>query len=105
MDTAALYQKIISVIQKSFIDRAEKYGLTVNELKGLDPSIEDLILHLKGLNAILKVVAGDDHIEIILSIDASQCIVVMERMAQAIRQEDQKEIESLMLELKKHAKY
>jgi hypothetical protein len=45
MDTADLYKSIISVIQKSFIKPAERFGLSVTELKGLDPSIEDLILH------------------------------------------------------------
>jgi hypothetical protein len=44
MDTADLYQSIISVIQKSFIKPAERFGLSVTELKVLDPSIEDLIL-------------------------------------------------------------
>ncbi len=104
-DTAGLYQRIISIIWKSFIVPAEKYGLTVAELNNIDPSIEDLILHLNGLNAILKLIAKDNHSEINMSINASQCVVIMERMAQAIKQQDQKEIEVLMLELKRHAEY
>jgi hypothetical protein len=40
-----------------------------------------------------------------MSIDASQCVVIMERIAQAIRGEDQKTIDELITELKKHANY
>jgi hypothetical protein len=43
---------------------AERFGLSVTELKGLDPSIEDLILHLKGINVILGLFAKDDHSKI-----------------------------------------
>jgi len=105
MDTAHLYQRIIAIIQKKFIDPADRYGLKVAELKELDPSIDDLILHLNGLNAILKMFAGDDEMEMIVSIDASQCIVIMERMAHSIRQDDQIEIDKLMIELRKHAHF
>jgi hypothetical protein len=35
-----------------------------------------------------------------MSIDASQCVVIMERIAQAIREEDQKEVDKLIIELK-----
>jgi hypothetical protein len=40
-----------------------------------------------------------------MAIDASQCVVIMERIAQAVRREDQKEVNGLILELKKHANY
>jgi hypothetical protein len=33
MNTARLYQKIISIIQQSFIEPAERFGLSVVELK------------------------------------------------------------------------
>jgi hypothetical protein len=45
MNTARLYQKIISIIQQSFIEPAERFGLSVVELKELDPSIDELVLH------------------------------------------------------------
>jgi hypothetical protein len=96
MDTADLYQSIISVIQKSFIKPAERFGLSVTELKGLDPSIEDLILHLKGINVILGLFAKDDHSKINMAIDASQCVVIMERIAQAIGREDQEAVDKMI---------
>jgi hypothetical protein len=34
-----------------------------------------------------------------MAIDASQCVVIMERIAQAVRREDQKEVNGLILEL------
>ncbi|SMM98673.1 hypothetical protein SPONL_32 [uncultured Candidatus Thioglobus sp.] len=105
MDTAKLYQQIISVINKSFIEPAEKFGLSVTELQGLDPSIDELIFHLNGLNGILRLFAKDDHSDINMSIDASQCVVIMERIAQSIREEDQEAISELIVELKKHANY
>ena len=105
MNTAHLYQKIISIIQQSFIEPAERFGLSVVELKELDPSIDELVLHLKGLRGILKLFANDNHSEINMAIDASQCVVIMERIAQAVRREDQKEVNGLILELKKHANY
>jgi hypothetical protein len=84
---------------------AEKFGLSVTELQGLDPSIDELIFHLNGLNRILRLFAKDGYSEINMSIDASQCVVIMERIAQAIRGEDQKTIDELITELKKHANY
>jgi hypothetical protein len=76
MDTASLYQSIISVIQKSFIRPAERFGLSVTELKGLDPSIEDLILHLNGINVILGLFAKDDHSEINMAIDGLSALLL-----------------------------
>jgi hypothetical protein len=105
MDTASLYQEIISVIQEAFIGPAEKFGVSIVELKALDPSIDELISHLKGLTGILKLFADDNHSEINMSIDASQCVVIMERIAQAIREKDQEEVDKLIIELKKHANY
>ncbi|WP_369152923.1 hypothetical protein [Candidatus Thiodubiliella endoseptemdiera] len=105
MDTASLYQKIISIIQEKFINPANRYGLKIAELRELDPSIDDLILHLNGLNGILTLFAKDEHSEMNMSIDASQCVVIMGRIAQAIRQENQVEIDKLMIELEKHAHF
>ncbi|SMN16467.1 hypothetical protein CRYPA_252 [uncultured Candidatus Thioglobus sp.] len=40
-----------------------------------------------------------------MAIDASQCVVIMERIAQAIRKENQEAVDKLIIELKKHANY
>jgi hypothetical protein len=63
--------------------------LSVTEIKGLDPSIEDLILHLKGINVILGLFAKDDHSKINMAIDASQCVVIMERIVLSLQLRDQ----------------
>ena len=105
MDTANLYQKIIFIIRKSFIDKAKIYGLAVTELQGINPSIEELVHHLNGLNAILEILAKDEYSDINMSINASQCVVIMERIAQAVQQENQTEVDVLMVELEKHANY
>jgi hypothetical protein len=42
---------------------------------------------LKGINVILGLFAKDDHSKINMAIDASQCVVIMERIAQAIGRE------------------
>jgi hypothetical protein len=64
MDTASLYQNIISAIRGAFIEPAEKFGVSIVELKAFDPSIDELISHLKGLIGILKLFADDNHSEI-----------------------------------------
>jgi hypothetical protein len=51
MNTARLYQKIISIIQQSFIEPAERFGLSVVELKELDP--QKSVGHI-ALDTILK---------------------------------------------------
>jgi hypothetical protein len=50
--------------------------LSVTELKGLDPSIEDLILHLNGINVILGFFAKDDHSEINMAIDGLSALLL-----------------------------
>jgi hypothetical protein len=39
----SLYQNIISAIRGAFIEPAEKFGVSIVELKAFDPSIDELI--------------------------------------------------------------
>jgi hypothetical protein len=80
MNTAHLYQKIISIIQQSFIEPAERFGLSVVELKALDPSIDELVLHLKGLRGILKLFANDNHSEINMAM--GQALLIQQQIIQ-----------------------
>jgi hypothetical protein len=102
MDTAELYQRIIRIVT---LFTQEAYSLTINELDGLDPTVEELTKDLKFLSELLDKISKDDYSEINMRLNAAQCVIFMELVSTCINDNNQEDLDKYMVELEKHAKW
>jgi len=100
MDTRSLYLKIIGIVNFFIENNAV---ITVQALKDFDPSVEELAKIMRLLSTILKDVAADNYEDEAMAINAFQCCLTMERLAEVVKIEDEIALEGLIKELEMHA--
>lgn len=101
MDTRSLYLKIISIVD--FFLRNQEI-VTIQALKDFDPTVEELTKIMRSLANMLKDFAADSYEDESMAINAFQCCLVMERLADVVKEEDEDALQALIKELEMHVK-
>ncbi len=101
MDTLTIYQRVLQTVEYFLKNAAH---LTINELKDFDPSIEELAKNLRTLATILGSLASSGYDDEDMAINALQCCLELEKLAQIVQDEQEDELEELFLRLEMHVK-
>lgn len=99
MDCALVYQRVLAVAN-FFLKNASH--LTFDGLKELNPTVDQIAKDLRTLAKLLKALASDDYDDENMAINASQCCVVMERIARCVESNNEQELSELLRSLEKH---
>jgi len=100
-DIKGIYYRVIE-ITNSFLQGAS--GLTIEALKEVDPSVEKLAKTMRMLATVLKDLAGDSWDDEKMALNAFQCCLTMERLAEVVAKSDDGELSDVLRELELHAK-
>lgn len=101
MEVRALYERILKVANY-FVKNASASGLTIDGLKKLDPSVQQIAKDMRMLAVIIRGLAGESYEDENMAINAFQCCLIMERLADAVASEQQGQLDALMKELERH---
>jgi hypothetical protein len=85
-----------------FVKNATAVGLTLDGLTGLDPSVQQFAHDMRVLSTIIKGLAGGSFEDENMAINAFQCCLIMERIAEAMEARREDQIESLVKDLERH---
>jgi len=96
-----LYYRVINVVN-FFLENAA--CLTFEALKEFDPSVEKIAKNMRMLANVLKELAGDSYEDEKMALNAFQCCLTMERLADVVAAGDGQDLENLMHELEMHAR-
>ena len=99
MDLKEIYYRIIQVANY-FLENASH--LTIEALKEFDPSVEQLSKDMRMLATVLKDLAGSSYEDESLALNAFQCCLIMERLADAVSQERGDDLDELVRQLEGH---
>ena len=99
LNAIQVYERVLKVAN-IFLKNASH--LTIDGLKELDPTVEQLAKDLRMLAHIVKALAGDSYDDENMAINAFQCCIIMERIAKCVELEDDAELFSLVQSLEKH---
>lgn len=95
------YYRIISVANY-FLENAAH--LTFEALKEFNPSVEELAKIMRTLAHMLKEVAGSNYEDEDMALNAFQCCIIMEQLADAVAKDNGDNVEQLMQQLETHTK-
>jgi hypothetical protein len=101
MDSRSVYVRLLNIVDY-FVSHAAH--LRVEELKGFDPSIEELEREIKKLSGIIGALASSSYEDENMAINALQCCFEMERLAHAVRQQDDTVLEEIFRKLEMQSK-
>jgi hypothetical protein len=96
-----VYQRIVKVANY-FLDNA-KGGLSLDDLKDFDPTIEKIAKNMRILAMVVRELAGSSYEDEDTAINAHQCCIVMEQIALAVERENESELPNLVKMLDMHA--
>ncbi len=96
-----LYYRVIATANTFLEGRS---WFTIEALKEIDPSVEQLAKTMRLIATVLKDLAGDSYEDTSMALNAFQCCLVMERLADIVGREDDGELEQALNELELHAK-
>jgi len=99
MELKDVYYRIIHVANY-FLENASH--LTIEVLKEFDPSVEQLSKDMRMLATVLKDLAGNSYEDENLAMNAFQCCLVMERLADAVSQGRDEDLDELVHLLEVH---
>jgi hypothetical protein len=101
VDKVELYWRIIKVIEHFL--KSSRSNLSVEALKELDPTIEQVAEDLRMLAGIFNVLAvAGSYEDTNMALNALQCVNVMERLVIAVSDGKQDDLESIIKELEVH---
>lgn len=100
MNTRDVYVRVLAIIE-FFLKNAAHLSLA--ELQNYDPSLEQLAKDVHNLAIILRALASGCEDES-MAINAIQCCFHMERLAAAVRAEDDSELEQIFRSLELHTR-
>ena len=101
LDTRSLYLKIIAIANHFLKNNTI---ITIEELKDFDPSLEELAKLMRELANILKDLAADSYEDENMAINAFQCCLTMEKLADVVNNEDEAALPELIKSLEMHVK-
>jgi len=101
MELSGLYYRIIEVA--NFFLRNASH-LTIDALKDFDPSVEVIAKNMRTLATIVKDLAGDNYDDENMAINAFQCCLIMERIADIVAKGEGDDLDSLVKQLELHTK-
>lgn len=101
MEPKDLYYRIISVAN-FFLENSTE--LTIDALKEFDPSVEQLSKTMRVLATILKDLAGDSYEDEDMALNAFQCCLIMEQLADIVASGDSEKLDDLVRKLEMHTK-
>ncbi len=101
MDILVIYQRVI-LVANSFTENADI--LTIDILKDFDPSVEIIARNLRFLANIIKDIAGESYEDQDIALNAFQCCLIMEQIADAVAEEDDSKLDDLVKQLEVHTK-
>lgn len=78
--------------------------LTFESLKEFDPSLETIAKRLRFLAGIVKDLGGDNYEDEDMAMNAFQCCLIMEQIAESVTNNHEERIASLMKQLETHVK-
>ena len=96
-----IYYRVIE-ITNSFLEASS--GLTIEGLREFDPSVEKLAKIMRTLATVLKDLAGDSWDDERMALNAFQCCLTMERLAEVVANSDDGGLAEVLRELEIHAK-
>lgn len=96
-----IYYRVIAITN---IFLKQSSGLTLEALKDVDPSVEHLARTMRMLATVLKDLAGDNWKDEGMAINAFQCCLTMERLAEAVANSDDGGLSDVLRDLELHAK-
>jgi hypothetical protein len=101
LDTRELYLRILRIADE-FVKAADSVQLSIPDLTDLDPSVTKIAKHIRQVAHILNSIAvdGDDEE---MAMNAFQCCWVMERIADAIQENDELSLQRFVRSLEMHA--
>lgn len=99
MDVLDLYYRIIRVAN-FFLENASV--LTIQELRRVNPSVAQLAKDMRMLAMILKELATSNYDDTSVAINAFQCCLLMERIADAVEKDDEHLLDELVRQLELH---
>lgn len=97
----AIYYRVIQ-ITSAFLEQSS--GLTIDALKTVDPSVEQLAKTMRTLATVLKDLAGDSWDDENMALNAFQCCLTMERLADVVATSDEDGLNQVLKDLELHAK-
>lgn len=101
MEPLDLYYRVLKVANY-FLENATSTGLSIESLKKLNPTVNQVARDLRLLAVILKEVAANDYSEENMAINAFQCCLIMEKLADAVAADREEALQELIDELEKH---
>lgn len=99
MELKDVYYRIIQVANY-FLENASH--LTIEALKEFDPSVEQLSKDMRMLATVLKDLAENSYEDENLAMNAFQCCLIMERLADAVSQGRAEDLDELVRLLEVH---
>lgn len=96
-----VYWRVLEVTNY-FLTNAQH--LTFESLKDFDPSLEMIAKRMRFLANIVKDLAGDNYEDEDMAMNAFQCCLIMEQIAEAVTDNHEECITSLMRQLETHVK-
>ena len=104
MDMSNLYFRVLQVVNY-FLESSSH--ISVAALKDFDPTVNQLAKSLRVLATILKDLAGESYEDQDMAINAFQCVLIMEQIANLVGSVDdncEQQLELLVKSLEGHAK-
>ena len=102
MDTRELYLRILRIAD-DFVKAADSVQLSIPDLADLNPSAAKIARHIRQVAHILNSIAVDDDDEN-MAMNAFQCCWFMERIADAIQEQDELGLQRFVRSLEMHAR-
>jgi hypothetical protein len=99
-DFGILFQQAIVFIS-DFIDETSFFS--IEKLKSLNPNINEMANIVRQIGDVLKTIASEPFYDENKAINIFQCSLIMERMSDAVKDENIDSFRKLSKELKKHA--
>lgn len=96
-----VYQRVVKVAN-FFLDNA-RGGLSLNDLKEFDPSVERIAKNMRLLAMLVRELADDNCDDQSIAINAHQCCIIMEQIALSVELKEESSIPSLVEQLDMHA--
>jgi hypothetical protein len=99
MDTRSLYLKIITIADFFLRNNA---CMSIQALQDYDPSLDELAKIMRSLANMLKDVAAGGYEDEAMAINAFQCCLLMERLADVVKEGDEGALADLIREFEMH---
>lgn len=96
------YGRVFTVVEY-FVEEAIPV-LTIDNVKQINPTVAEMAKTLRQLHAIIGLLANDSYEQEEMRINALQCVILMERIAQCVEHNDEDALPQLVGELEDLAK-